>query len=104
MALGRKTGGRQRGTPNRATAEARVLAKALGDLPLDYMLKVMRSKKADQRRRDAMAIAAAPYLHQKQVSKFTNDGASVLLTQTASAEESGIRVEFVRPTRHAGDD
>jgi hypothetical protein len=27
-----------------------------------YMLEVMRDAKADQKRRDAMAIAAAPYL------------------------------------------
>lgn len=62
MALGRKTGGRQKGARNRATAEARAAAEATGTLPLDYMLAVMRDSAADAKRRDAMAIAAAPYL------------------------------------------
>ena len=42
MAIGRKTGGRQKGARNRATAEARAAAEATGILPLDYMLSVMR--------------------------------------------------------------
>jgi hypothetical protein len=55
----------QKGTRNRATEEARVAAQATGILPLDYMLDVMRDVAADQKRRDAMAMAAAPYLHPK---------------------------------------
>ncbi len=65
MARGRKTGGRQKGARNRATAEARAAAKATGISPLDYMLSVMRDPAADQKRRDAMATVAAPYLHSK---------------------------------------
>ena len=65
MARGIKTGGRQKGSRNRATEEARAAAKATGILPLDYMLTVMRDPNADQKRRDAMAMAAAPYLHSK---------------------------------------
>src|SRR6516165_10317572 len=42
MAVGLKTGGRQKGARNRATAEARAAAEATGILPLDYMLSVMR--------------------------------------------------------------
>jgi hypothetical protein len=38
-------------------------ASAEGLLPLDYMLKVMRDEAADRERRDDMARAAAPYLH-----------------------------------------
>ena len=63
MARGRKTGGRQKGARNRATEEARAAAAATGVLPLDYMLRVMRDNAADSKRRDAMAMAAAPYLH-----------------------------------------
>ena len=58
MALGRKTGGRQKGARNRATAEARAAAEATGILPLDYMLSVMRDASAGPKRRDAMAMAA----------------------------------------------
>jgi hypothetical protein len=62
MARGRKTGGRQKGSRNRG---ARAAARATGVLPLDYMLSVMRDPDADQKRREAMAMAAASYLHSK---------------------------------------
>jgi hypothetical protein len=45
-----------------AVKEAVELAKAEGKTPLEYMLDVMRTS-GDWRRRDAMAVAAAPYLH-----------------------------------------
>jgi hypothetical protein len=34
-----------------------------GELPLEYMIRVMRDETAEPARRDAMAVAAAPYLH-----------------------------------------
>ena len=64
--------GRKKGTPNKKTLErmaredvAKLLeAKALeNDLPLDHMLRVMRDPAAEPHRRDAMAKAAAPYIH-----------------------------------------
>ena len=45
-----------------AKAEAAV-AGAGGEMPLDHMLAVMRDPNAEPHRRDAMAKAAAPYLH-----------------------------------------
>ena len=53
----------KKGAHNRATGEARAAAAASGTLPLDYMLGIMRDPAADHKRRDAMAMAAAPYLH-----------------------------------------
>jgi hypothetical protein len=98
MACGRKTGGRQKGTRNRATEEARVASAATGILPLDYMLSVMRDIAADQKRRDAMAIAAAPYLH----SRLTAIDAKLA---EPSPERPPIRVEFVVPSsRQPRDD
>ncbi len=68
MATGRKTGGRQKGTPNRATSmRERVLARG-GLMPLDYMLSILRDENADAGRRDEMAKAAAPYCHPKLTS------------------------------------
>ena len=58
-----KPGGPQKGARNRATEEARAAAAATGTLPFHYMLSVMRDPAADHKRRDAMAMAAAPYLH-----------------------------------------
>jgi hypothetical protein len=99
MARGRKTGGRQKGARNRATAEARAAAEAKGILPLDYMLSVMRDANTDAKRRDAMAMAAAPYLHPK-VSPVE----AVKPKQLSDAERYGIRVTFVRPPPHHEDD
>jgi hypothetical protein len=78
MAIGRKTGGRKKGTPNRRTAEMRAEMAATGELPLDYMLRIMRDPSADEKRRDYMARAAAPYLHAQlqstQVQQLGADG------------------------------
>jgi hypothetical protein len=100
MARGRKTGGRQKGSRNRASAEARAAAQATGVLPLDYMLSVMRNGQADPKRRDAMAMAAAPYLHPKLSSVEPAKA-----EQLSPAEKHGIRVVFVRPgPRHEDED
>jgi hypothetical protein len=63
------------------------------------MLEVMRDAKADQKRRDAMAIAAAPYLHPKL---STIDAKLNGVAQTPE-RISSIQVSFVRP-RHTNDD
>jgi hypothetical protein len=65
MALGKKTGGRKKGIPNRATAARVAEIAASGVLPLDYMLGVMRDESQPQSRRDEMAKSAAPYLHSR---------------------------------------
>ena len=39
--------------------------RAAGETPLDYMLRVMRDPAVEEKRRDDMAKAAAPYLHAK---------------------------------------
>jgi hypothetical protein len=69
MAAGKKTGGRQKGVKNKTTVErdtfARSVAEAAanqGESPLEYMLRVMRTSE-DDKRRDAMAVAAAAYVH-----------------------------------------
>ena len=99
MARGRKTGGRGKGSRNRATEEARAAAAATGMMPLDYMLAVMRDYRADDRRRDAMAAAAAPYLHSKLSpveAKPANNPDGVPTTQ--------IEVRFVPPPKWDDDD
>ena len=68
-------------------------------MPLDYMLSVMRDANADPKRRDAMAMAAAPYLHPK-VSPVEAAKAE----QLSHAEKHGIRVVFVRPPPHEDDE
>jgi hypothetical protein len=68
MAVGQKTGGRRKGTPNKATAAKVEEIAASGLTPLDHMLTVMRDKSADPQRRDVMARSAAPYVHPKLAS------------------------------------
>ena len=63
MAQGFKTGGREKGTPNRLTSDIRRAIVDSGETPLEYMVRVMRDENADPSRRDNMARAAAPYLH-----------------------------------------
>lgn len=61
---GRRPGaGRPRGKRDRAVREALAEAGRSGELPLAYMLAVMRDGREDPKRQDAMAIAAAPYCH-----------------------------------------
>jgi hypothetical protein len=68
LALGVKTGGRQKGTKNkRSIARAMVDEEAIlnGITPLEYMLNVLRDATQDVARRDEMARAAAPYCHSR---------------------------------------
>jgi hypothetical protein len=70
MAHGKKTGGRRKGTKNKATVEkeqfvAEVVssAKTDGISPLEYMLQVMRDPTEDAVRRLDAAKSAAPFVH-----------------------------------------
>lgn len=71
---GRKKGGENLATKVRreATRELIEEAKAEGDTPLEYMLKVMRDPTADPKRRDAMAAAAASYMHPRLSNATVN--------------------------------
>jgi hypothetical protein len=57
--------GRPKRKANKFDAEVRAKAAEEGILPVEYMLRVMRDKRHSTQRRDAMAVAAAPYLHHK---------------------------------------
>jgi hypothetical protein len=41
-----------------------------GELPLEYLLRVMRDKEATNTRRDAAASSAAPYLHARAPTPY----------------------------------
>jgi hypothetical protein len=61
---GRPKGSKQLIAKQSFTRKAMIAAED-GETPLEYMLRVMRDPTADERRRDAMASAAATYLHPK---------------------------------------
>lgn len=65
MAAGKKTGGRIKGVPNKATAEKAAKVEASGLTPLDYMLTVMRDETNPKDMRLDAANKAAPYVHPK---------------------------------------
>ena len=79
MALGKKTGGRKKGSRNKATESNRSIAKASGTTPLAYMLEIMAQdipKDADlnvqiaiRSMRFEAAKAAAPYVHPRLSSQ-----------------------------------
>src|SRR5512132_321653 len=71
--------GRPRGAASRANEEVRQEAAATGELPLAYMLRIMRDPSQPVSRRDEMARAAAPFCH----------------SRLSSVEHSG---EIARPT------
>jgi hypothetical protein len=80
-----------RGVENaRATAEARAAAAKTGELPLDYMLRIMRDPKPSNTRRDEMARTAAPYLHPKI-------GVTEFVAPPRLGDDNEIRIVFVDP-------
>jgi hypothetical protein len=71
-------------------------AQAGGELPVDYMLRVMRDPTASAKRRDEMAKAAAPFLHSKLASIENSGPPKEPIT-------TGIEVSFVVPKRRPDD-
>lgn len=90
MARGMKTGGRKRGTPNRATIERNLRAKhgiqsamESGVMPLDLMLRVMRGGEeaaAVTDRQFQAAVAAAPYIHARLAATAVTSGSDSKLS------------------------
>ena len=63
MAAGKKSGGRVKGVPNKATAAKAAEVAASGLTPLDYMLAVLRDAGNPADMRLDAANKAAPYVH-----------------------------------------
>jgi hypothetical protein len=57
--------GRPKGAASRANEQVRQEAAATGELPLAYMLRIMRDPSQPVGRRDDMAKAAAPFCHSR---------------------------------------
>jgi hypothetical protein len=65
MAAGKKTGGRTKGTPNKATKAREELITSSGLSPLEYMLTTLRDESQPVNIRLDAAKAAAQYVHPK---------------------------------------
>src|SRR5262245_20191888 len=88
--------GRPKGSRNKRTQTLLEAAQAGGELPLDYMLRVMRDPNATAKRRDEMAKAAAPFLHSK-LGSIENP------RPQDKPYVNGIEVSFVIPKRRTDD-
>lgn len=78
MAQGRKTGGRQRGTPNKATAEVRAIAQRYSAAALGVLASIMRNKKAPPAARVAAAKEILDRAHGRPAQAITGaDGAPI---------------------------
>ena len=86
-----KTGGRQKGSQNRATAAKEAAIASSGLTPLDYMLSLLRDAGNDALTRFEAAKAAAPYVHPKLSST------EVKGDPDAPVALSGLAVTFVKP-------
>jgi hypothetical protein len=72
----------------RVSRVAKAAVEESGETPLEYMIRVMRDPKANARRRDAMAAAAAPYVHHRLSStehSGPGDGPVQVIVQTGFA-------------------
>src|SRR5262245_14246027 len=92
---------RPRGSLNKRTQTLLEAAEAGGEMPLDFLLRLMRDPHSPMARRLEAAKAAAPFLHPKLSAidaKLTSgDG-------DPSPESDTIRIEFVVPSEsHSGD-
>jgi ATP-dependent Clp protease adapter protein ClpS len=72
----RQGAGRKKGSITKRTQEITAAVLSDGITPLEYMLEVMRTS-SDPKRKDAMAIAAASYVHPRLSSVEANVTAKV---------------------------
>lgn len=96
MAKGTKTGGRVKGTPNKRTQEIQsILAeKPDGEMPKDFLLRMMRDKAQDHRLRVQCAQAVAPYCHSKmpQITEMSGKDGGPIETKDVSVRDAARSV------------
>lgn len=90
-----KTGGRKKGTPNKATAKKAAEIAKSGMTPLDYMLQVMRDTGQAQDIRLDAAKSAAPYVHPKLAAIEHTGGGGAPLIPEAKESEVARRLAFI---------
>jgi hypothetical protein len=91
--------GRPKGAASRANEEVRQEAAATGELPLAYMLRIMRDPSQPVGRRDDMAKAAAPFCHSR-LSSVEHSGEisrpTVIRAPAVSATLEEWQAEYAR--------
>lgn len=74
MALGKKTGGRQRGVPNKATAEIKSVAQKHGPEAVRVLVSIMKNAKAAAPARVAAAKELLDRAYGKPPQSHTGEG------------------------------
>ena len=92
--------GRKKGSVSKMSEEARAIALAGGQSPLDYLLSVMRDINNDLSTRLDAAKAAAPFLHAKlsTVALSADVSHNVISSEPMSAED--WEREYAQPAHH----
>ena len=100
-----KSGGRQKGTPNKVTGERREAIVASGLTPLEFLVEVMRNVEHEYYVRIDAAKAAAPYIHPKLSSVLVKGDADEPLEvhHTVDAFTSRIARLSARNAEDEGD-
>lgn len=97
--------GRKIGQATKMNAQAKKAALAGGITPLQYMLNVMRNSRADTKRRDDMAKAAAPFCHTRAIEHTgANRGPIATMDLTKATDEQISAIEAIfGPLADTGD-
>ena len=81
-APGERRGGRQKGTPNKATAAREAEIEASGLTPLGFMLAILRDENASTEDRRWAAQHAAPYCHPRLAQqRFEGAGGTNIIVE-----------------------
>ena len=97
---------------DRARRAAQPAEGVAADLPLDYMLAVVRDPSTAPDRRDKLAIAAAPYVHPKLAASVvvqgeaTQEQLAALLADMRAAQArmvKSVAVPAIEPSAQAID-
>lgn len=96
MANGKKTGGRAKGTPNRASAAKAAEIAATGETPLAYLLRIMRDSAKPEAMRIEAAKSAAPYVHPKLATLEVSGPDGGPIETESHVEVGGLNDEQLR--------
>ena len=98
MAKGLKTGGRERGTPNKRNASVLAKVEAQGVTPLDYMLSVLHDEGAEAKDRQWAAAASIAYIHPRPMP----EPRKVIIEFPETATPQGVSQAISAVLRAAG--
>lgn len=100
----RQGAGRKKGSKSTRTQEIIAEAKANGETPLEYMLRVMRDTQSDDKRRDSMAAAAAPFIHPRLAAvEVSGDKENPICHEVVYGDADAFTGRIARLSARAGE-